>query len=180
MAKWYPLSEIASEIPDLYRPWFSDPYSMTAGLRRVGGSIEVEVLRQADQHPDLDEAEYLGLHPKDHVLVREVYLRHCDVTWVYARSLIPNALLTGPYRSLCTPLDDRPLGELLFRQPGVYRQKIEIACLDRSQREFSYAIQGHPYLGEQLWARRSLFYVFETCISVSEIIFPEIPDYVSA
>lgn len=180
MATWLPLAQIASKIPSKYLPWLTDPYSMTAGLRRAGGQIHVQLLRQARQCPSDDEARYLGLDRQEYPLIREVYLHHHGVIWVYARSLIPNSLLTGPYRQVGDQLDQRPLGELLFSQAGVCRQQIEITCLDRSHPEFLQAIQANPCQSDQLWARRSLFYVFETCLSVSEIIFPEILAYVEA
>jgi chorismate lyase len=52
--------------------------------------------------------------------LREVYLLCDGVPWVYARTAIPRETLTGRHRRLAY-LKTRPLGAMLFADPGMAR-----------------------------------------------------------
>lgn len=178
MATWLPAQQITSELPSKFSPWLLDLQSMTQAMRRAAKQMTVTLLDQTWQYPSLSEAQYLHLDPEFYTLVREVYLLGDGVNWAYGRTVIPHTLFSGEYTHLLQELDDRPIGDVLFSQPGVLRQQLEIARLDASQLEFQQALAKHSCSATELWGRRAQFHVFNSCLSVSEIIFPEIAAYV--
>lgn len=84
--------------------------------------------------------------------------------WVYARSVFPLHTLTGPLRHL-KQLDNRSLGSLLFKDASMKRTLFEIAALEARKIK---AVK-HTAPNELLWGRRSLFYVKNKPILISEI-----------
>ncbi len=142
--------------------WLLDRGSLTARLVALSaGDFRVEVVAQGWQRPHLEEAQALQIDPRLLVLVREVRLLGCGQAWVHARSLIPATTLTGRHRKLAH-LGNRPLGELLFSDPGMQRGAIETARvpLDAS--------------GTRAWARRSVFLLDHKPLLVSEIFLPQL------
>ena len=101
-----------------------------------------------------------------------------DTVWAYGRTIIPHTLFRGKYTRLYSELNNKPIGDLLFSQPGSVRQQLEIACLTPNCAEFQFAIRYYPHSAKELWARRAKFYVFDSVLSVSEVLFPEIAAYV--
>ena len=84
---------------------------------------------------------------------RQVILLGRGRPWVSAHSLIPASSLQGPLRRLCK-LQERPLGEFLFRHPSLQRRQLEIARTPDG------------------WGRRSVFYLFGKPLLVAEFFLP--------
>ncbi|MEH6825412.1 MAG: chorismate lyase [Motiliproteus sp.] len=142
--------------------WLLDSGSLTARLVALsGGDFRVEVVAQGWERPNISEALALQIDPRLKVLVREVRLLGCGQVWVHARSLIPATTLTGRHRKLAT-LGSRPLGEVLFTDPGMQRGAIETARVPL----YSPA--------SRAWARRSVFYLDHKPLLVSEVFLPQL------
>ena len=101
----------------------------------------------------------MQIDPRLLVLVREVRLLGCGQTWVHARSLIPATTLTGRHRKLAH-LGNRPLGEVLFSDPGMQRGDIETARVPLYSAD------------SRAWARRSVFMLDHKPLLVSEVFLP--------
>ena len=151
---------------------------MTQAMRQVAKTISVKRLTQSWQFPSTAEAQYLGLNPDYYALIREVYLLGDGVVWAFARTVFPYQLFSGRYQYLLRELNDRPIGDLLYSQPGVCRQRLEIAKFDVDCPEVRAAQIGPLDQPTPLWGRRAQFQVFNSCLSVSEILLPEIASYV--
>lgn len=136
-------------------------------VRATSGDFRVQILRQDWQRPQLSEAKRLGIKAGQVALVREVLLVCHGQPWVYARSLFPLATLSGPLRHL-RRLDNRSLGSLLFNDPSMKRTMFEVAALE------SRRIKALVHLIPQdiLWGRRSLFYVKNKPLLVTEVFLP--------
>ena len=146
----------------LPRGWLLDSGSLTARLlARSGGDFRVELVAQGWGHPNLSEARALKIDPRLQVLIREVRLLGCGQPWVHARSLIPATTLTGRHRKLAH-LGDRPMGELLFSDPGMQRGAIETARIPL----YTSA--------SRVWARRSVFLLDHKPLLVSEVFLPQL------
>ncbi|MBL4567572.1 MAG: chorismate lyase [Porticoccus sp.] len=160
--------------PAALRSWLLDRGSLTQRLIDAsGGVFRVEVLNQGMALPLLSEARALGLPARQQALVREVVLYGCNEPWVYARSIIPVKTLTGRLRSL-QKLDNRPLGALLFSDRSMQRGDIEIACMNTTahlQPSLPKNIKG------TIWGRRSIFYLDQKPLLVSEMFLPEFKPY---
>lgn len=159
--RWRSYRRVPSvRLPRGWRHWLLEKGSLTRRLVAASdGDFAVDVLYQGWSHPTLSEARALGIHPRQRVLIREVRLKGRGQAWVYARSIIPGSTLSGPQRRL-RQLGDRPLGEVLFRDPCMRRGPIETARLP---------IEG---VSGGCWARRSVFFLADKPLLVSEIFLP--------
>lgn len=156
------------EVPPPWRPWLFDQGSLTARLlARSGGDFRVQVLAQRWAQPTTAERRALGLPQRQHARIREVLLRGRGEPWVYARSVLPLALLRGRYRFLAR-LDERPLGALLFRDRAAVRRG-----------PFTVAMAPVPppagdgeLAGVQAWQRQSVFLLSGQPLLVAEMFLP--------
>lgn len=148
-------------VPSEWQNWLLDSGSLTQRLVKLSqGHFRVEVVRQGWMRPTRSEANALAMDPRQRALVREVQLLGNDVPWVFARSIIPAQTLTGSERQL-RMLGNRSLGSLLFTDPTMRRDPIEISRLQlQNQRE--------------IWARRSVFFLSNKPLLVSEAFLPEL------
>ncbi|RJQ48623.1 MAG: chorismate lyase [Gammaproteobacteria bacterium] len=158
-----------SHIPATLWSWLFDSASLTRRLLEVcEGAFEVRVLRQGWQRPLPDESRALGLRAAETVFVREVYLLCHGEPWVFARTVIPRATLSGKYRRL-TRLGNRSLGAVLFADKTMRRGDLEIACLMRGHALFENATRGLAARPPSVWGRRSLFQLGGKPLLLSEI-----------
>jgi chorismate--pyruvate lyase len=93
--------------------------------------------------------------------------------WVYARSIIPISTLTGRLRSL-RHLDNQPLGALLFNDPTMRRESVEIACHTNANAQMPLALRE---IQSPMWGRRSVFRLDNKPMLVSEIFLPDFKPY---
>ena len=160
--------------PPALRDWLLDRSSLTRRLQRhSGGDFAVTVLSQRWARPRLDEAQALGIPPQQYALLREVILHGRGQPWVYARSVLPLAVLDGSLRFL-RRLDNRPLGALLFGNPAIRRGPVVLqrwpqALLPPGQQQAGAA---------PLWGRYSVFSLDAHGILVSEVFLPALADSV--
>ena len=159
-------------VPGQWRPWLSDTGSLTQRLiDACNGELTVQVLRQNLGVPRLSERRALGVPQRRQALIREVILLGGGIPWVYARSIIPLSTLTGRLRRL-RQLDNRPLGALLFSEPSMCREPVEIACYTSAQMPTALAAKQST-----MWGRRSVFRLHNKPLLVSEIFLPDFKPY---
>ena len=165
--QWKPLAywpKHRQPAPEL-QGWLSDKGSLTARLiDKSEGEFAVTVLRQFTGRPTLGECKALGAKPSSLALIREVILKGHNQPWVFARSVLPLSSLTGKLRHL-RKQTNRPLGAFLFSQPHLARSPIAVTPISRN----------HGYVpaelidNQVLWGRRSVFYLAQKPILVSEV-----------
>jgi chorismate--pyruvate lyase len=107
-------------------------------------------------------------------LVRDVELLCENIPWVFARTLIPITSLKGAAQRL-SQLGEKPLGAVLFSDPKVIRGATQVACLLPGQPLYQSACNHLPQQPDQLWGRRTLFYVEKRPLLVNEIFLPTLP-----
>ena len=107
-------------------------------------------------------------------LIREVEL-HCGRRcWVFARTLIPAKTLEGGAKRLAY-LRARPLGAVLFADPNVRRDLVEVARLSPNHILFECAARGLLPAPDSLWARRTRFLIDDKPLLVNEVFLPDLP-----
>lgn len=147
--------------PQAWRSWLTDSGSLTQRLVKLSqGNFRVEVVRQGWLRPTRSEAKVLGMKTRQFALVREVQLLGNDQPWVFARSIIPAKTLTGSHRQL-RMLGNQSLGTLLFTDPTMRRGPLQISRLNTPD-------------ANEVWARRSIFYLANKPLLVSEVFLPEL------
>lgn len=171
--QWRPAARVVgAAVPSPLRPWLLDTASLTQRLiAAAGGDFRVEVLRQQWARPQRNEARALNLRPDSYTLVREVALVCCGTPWVYARTVIPRATLSGGERRLAR-LRGRSLGAVLFADPSVERGPIELVRLTPEIRLYETAATQAQSRPPEFWGRRARFTLKGKFLLVSEIFLP--------
>ena len=161
----------AADVPAGVMDWLFDKSSLTDRLIRLcedrdSGAFHVVVLDQSVSEPYPDEREVLAIE-QGAALIRQVHLYSGDTALVYARTVIPETTLTGEQRRYAE-LGDRPLGAMLFKDETMRREEVMVTRLqpgDAVHRQTGVA-------DEDVWGRRSVFYVSEKPLLVSEFFLP--------
>ena len=149
--------------------WLEDTGSLTARLiTQSQGQFKVKVLFQGFGKIRLDERRALGLTKHQATLIREVILYGKNQPWIFARSLLPLSSLTGRLRQL-RKTSRKPLGAFLFKQPRLQRSPIEVAQINCKHGYLPKYL--HP--DQTVWGRRSVFYVEQKPLLVSEVFLPD-------
>ena len=176
LPRWHPRSQLfLRDIPDGLSAWLFDPGSLTQRLRcACAGHFRVRVLSQGWTRPSRDEARPLKLRWDAWAWTREVQLLCDGQPWVFARSLIPVQTLQGRSRRLTT-IGTKPLGAVLFADPGVRRGPVEIARIAVGQRLHQRAFGGLIEPPRAIWGRRSIFRIDGNPLLVMEIFLPALP-----
>lgn len=89
---------------------------------------------------------------------RKVVLMGNDEPWVMAHTLVPEHSLLSPLAQVLE-LNSKPLGEYLFSHPDLIRTGMDIAAYKTN-----------------LWARRSLFFLYSKPVMVAEFFLPALLD----
>ena len=164
-----------SAIPAGLCGWLSDEGSLTTRLVKAsGGDFRVRVMHQGWGNALYSENRLLGMRRGETALVREVELLGRDTPWVFARTLIPASSLRGGARRLAN-LGEKPLGAVLFSDPGMRRGSTQIARLLPRHPLYGAATVSLAVKPEELWGRRTLFYLAGKPLLVNEIFLPDLP-----
>lgn len=134
----------------------------------------MQVLSQMQAMPRLDEAQALAMQPREMAVIRQVLLMCGRQPWVFARTVIPVSSLRGKLQQL-TCLGTRPLGEVLFADPGMRRGMVELAEILPGQAVFAAATTHTRHQPVSIWGRRSVFWLSDKPLLVSEVFLPDFP-----
>lgn len=177
-AKWQtPSEENLSQLSIILQDWLLDEGSLTARLKTHCHDFRVQVVGEQQALCSEEEACEL-IKFGDSVIVREVIL-YCDnVPQVFARSLLPLSSLTGNEKSLAE-LGEQPLGQVLFNNPSLKRQRLEISSFshDSNVGKLIGVLENSETttcasIGESLWGRRSIFMLESKPLMVAEVFLP--------
>lgn len=160
-------------MPRSLRPWLGDQGSLTRRLKARCASFRVVPLRTAFARGLRDEHALLGVPPLGRMYVRDVLLVCNGVPVVFAHSVLPARSLKGPWRAVGR-LGNRPLGEALFSDPRVRRERLAWRRLGPGHPLFGSAQRHVAYRGGALWARRSVFRLGAHPLLVTEVFLPAI------
>jgi chorismate--pyruvate lyase len=167
---WYSmLSRTDYRVPKFWRDWLFDSGSLTERLLNASdGQLSVNVIKQQFQVPSLSERQVLGLPNRQLAMIREVLLCGAGRPWVFARSVLPLTTVSGRLRKL-KQLDNQPLGALLFKDPTMTREPVEIACVHTDNNQLP---RGSKRDESFIWGRRSVFRLDKKPLLVAEFFLP--------
>jgi chorismate--pyruvate lyase len=122
----------------------------------------------------------LGIAPQQLAWSREVFLYADDQPVVFAHSALAREHLRGAWSAVRT-LGNQPLGALLFAHPLVERKPLQYKALRNTHPLYQRAaalLRGGSYdtaaQAHCLWARRSLFFLHDAPLLVTEVFLPGI------
>ncbi|PKG79384.1 chorismate--pyruvate lyase [Shewanella sp. Actino-trap-3] len=176
---WFSPQKIDSLPDSQLKEWLLATGSLTLRLKTHCNHFEVKVLGEHLLEPLADEFPA----QTDPVWVREVLLCLDGIPWVFARTLIPQTILStqrndNQYNDF-TRLGTRSLGELLFTSPDITPGNIEVAQFKTCGRLAALATSLNQHVNSSLWGRRRYFNLHNSQLIVSEIFLPAAVDYIN-
>jgi chorismate lyase len=174
--RWKPQTCYSSTaMPRALRAWLLDTASLTLRLQQLcPGRFRVHLLSQSWGRPFEHEAHALGMKHGSLALIRQVQLLCGEQPWVYARTIMPVSSLCGRLQRLAH-LGTRPLGGMLFADPGMQRGGVELARLGTGQAMHAAATFHLTPRPAEIWGRRTVFRLADKPLLVSEIFLPAFP-----
>ena len=161
----------ATGAPAKLLPWLRDTGSLTQRIRQRCGLFSVRNVRNGLARINHDESALLKSAPI--AWSREVFLCADGLPVVFAHSSCAANHLRGAWQAI-QDLGNQPLGALLFTHPLISRQPIHYKPLQPRHPLYRRAVAVLPNPPERLWARRSLFYLHNAPLLVTEVFLPEI------
>lgn len=159
-------------IPDSLIDWVLDAGSFTKRLEHYGQTSPlVQVLYQGWQFPCLEERIVLGISPRVYALIREVLIYSKGVVCMFARTVFPMTTVTGKEQQFLY-LKNRSLGSVLFNDPQIERGGFEFACIQSGMAWYEQVKAHVPSSSNELWARRSFFYIKNKPLLLAEMFLP--------
>ena len=165
---WHPATSHPEPPPAVLLDWLCDQGSLTRRLTACGhDDFRVEVLNEQQQPARADEAAALGLSSGQPLWIREVLLHTAGAPRVFARTGADLQAFNAMGVHL-ENLGSRSLGELLFSDPRIQREPIEIS-------RYPAAWLPAAHRAQQCWARRSRFRSERLQLLVCEVFLPGWP-----
>ena len=163
-----------NSIPVHVQDWLFYPSSLTQQVYQCcGGDFRVQVISQRWERPILNESRRLMQSSNRLALVRQIYLLCNGQPWVFARTVIPKSTLRGAQHQLAH-IGDKSLGSILFSDPTMRRDIIEITCMRNEQSVFNIATRSLIEKPNLIWGRRTVYYLSKKPLLVSEFFLPNI------
>jgi chorismate--pyruvate lyase len=153
------------------RPWLHDHGSLTQRIQQRCDRFSVQPVRSGLARIAFDEATILGIAPHHLAYSREVFLLADGKPVVFAHSTTANEHLRGAWKAM-SGLGNRSLGSLLFTHPLVIRQPLRFKALRSHHPLYRSATQHLEDASDTLWARRSLFTLYDAPLLVTEVFLP--------
>lgn len=154
-------------------PWLRDRGSLTLRIQRRCERFAVRQVTGGLARIAFDEAALLGVAPHELAWSREVFLYADDKPVVFAHSACARQHLRGAW-SAVSGLGSKPLGALLFSHPLVERKPLHYKPLHAHHPLHRSAAGVLSVAPGRLWARRSLFYLHDAPLLVTEVFLPDI------
>jgi chorismate lyase len=156
-----------------YAPWLRDRGSLTQRIQQRCTHFGVHGVRSGLARIAPDESALLGIAPQQLAYSREVFLYADGQPVVFAHSAFAHAHLRSAWSAVRT-LGNNPLGALLFAHPLVERKPLHYQALRNTHPLYQRAVKELKDPPHRLWARRSLFYLHDAPLLVTEVFLPGI------
>ena len=126
-----------------------------------------------------EENRLLGLSPKQLSHIREISMGSDSQDWMFARTVIPTATLTGEATGL-SQLGNVPIGQLLFGDLKAKRKNMDLSRIEAKDIVFAQELGRKRFnIPEKfsLWRRQSVFEIASGSLLINEIFLPSCPVY---
>lgn len=181
---WLSLAEANIPEPTL-KDWLLDTGSLTERVQSACGEFSLQLLGQQTLEPHSTELSLLQANGQTAYQIREIVLCGDEQPWVFARSVIPQAIIEAELSNL----GSEPLGKRLFNDKRFVRSEFQVCTLPYEQFSQHLAEQASSQSGVQsdsqlkndtkqnLWGRRSVFTFESHHLIVAEVFLPGSPAY---
>jgi chorismate--pyruvate lyase len=138
----------------------------------------VQIKQQVKIKPNKQLSGYFN-HVQN-ILVREVLLCLDKIPVVFAQTEIPGSTLADTQadtQANLSEIGNNSLGKILFQDPSMRRDKIEVTSFSAGSVLHNFCQEIEQNTDKTLWARRSLFYINNKPLLVSELFLPALGLY---
>ncbi len=151
-------------------PWLTVHDSLTERLRRhFGPAFTLQLLTEQQTVFAAADTALLGGNPQG--VCREVTLNNADTPLVYARTLLPDAVLAA--QPDLQTLGNTPLGDAVFNgAAATTRRQLEVAQLSATHALYQAAAIYVAQLPASIWARRSVLQIAAQRVLIYEVFLP--------
>ena len=149
--------------------WLYDHNSLTKKLESQCLHFSVQVKQQVTVKPNGLLSNYFQNEEK--VLIREVFLLCDNQPVIFAQTEIPFSTLSEQQAELAE-IGEQSLGKFLFQDPSMLRGQIEVSEFHKGSLFHNLSNDLKQPTEHSLWARRSLFYLNNKPLLVSELFLP--------
>ena len=153
--------------------WLRNHSSLTLSIQKRCKDFAVRGVRTDLARIALDESMLLQIAPQQLAYSREVFLYADEKPVVFAHSTFAYKNLRGAWKAVRS-LDSKPLGAMLFTHPLVKRRPLHYKLLRSVHPLYKRAVSILDDPPQRLWARRSLFYLHDAPLLVTEVFLPGI------
>lgn len=173
---WLNAQEARATIPQKTWNLISHTGSLTEQLRETtNNDIQHKLLSANWGQATLSEQKMLNLSGAERTWIRRIEWHYQETLWVHARVVCPEATLraTG---TILPGLGVQSLGEIIFKDPALQRGPFSFSSLTKESPlypDLTAAIDST----KPVWARRSILYLKEHPILVTEIFTPDMYAY---
>ena len=159
---------------DKIQSWLYDHNSLTLKLESLSDQFSVQVKQQIKVQPNQQLSGYFK--NENAILVREVLLYSGNTPVIFAQTEMPVSTLTDDQIRL-SDIGDSSLGKILFQDPSMLRGQIEVTSFNANSPLHEFCQSIDQATQNTLWARRSLFYLNNKPLLVSELFLPALGLY---
>lgn len=164
-ADWQCISQ-TSGLSSTECEWLFEANSLTAKLKSNSKTFSVKVLSEDLFTLSPDQKLLLNSTAKT-AINREVLLLCDNAPMVYAQSWLPKNDSSNPLHKM----GERPLGDVIFKEPELKRAEIEVACFDATH-PIQQLVTKLNLPEKNLLGRRSVFSLREYNFLVCEVFLP--------
>jgi chorismate--pyruvate lyase len=150
--------------------WLYDSSSLTQKLEAMCRRFHIQIRQQRRIKATTPSLSGYFASNKN-VLLREVFLCCDDIPVVFAQTEIPLSTLTQEQAQLAE-VGSQSLGKILFQEPSMERGPIEVTQFKEESPAHKLCRSINQSCSHPLWARRSLFYLKNKPLLVSELFLP--------
>lgn len=151
-------------ISETVASWLLDTGSLTERVQANTTSFSLQVVGEGKVPLHSNESAMLK-ESAEHYQIREVLLKAGGTPWIFARSVLPEALVNSEFREL----GSEPLGKRLFNDSRFVRGEFEVCRVSLPPLSTSEV--------PVLWGRRSSFTFESYTMLVAEVFLPASPLY---
>lgn len=159
-----------AQCPKSIASWLYDQHSLTEKLEKQCHTFHVQIKQEVTTTPG--NPTLSNLFPNEqNIHAREVFLCCDSLPVVFAQTEIPLSTLNSAEAQLAT-VGSQSLGKILFQDPSMRRGAIEVAKFSEIPQLKALCSSLNQEYNHSLWARRSLFYLNNQPLLVSELFLP--------
>lgn len=172
------LNDLTYQPSSAISDWLTKPYILSRSLKQVSDTFSVHLISQQFLAPFPEEKEKLNIRENELPLVREVFLQGDGIALTYGRVIVPEPTYQRHFGAF-DALGSQPIGEtMLYNNPEATRSGFEYTMLDEDSDFAKTLFAKLPFLLPQpLWGRRSVFWLREDPLLVTEFFLPTLPVY---